>query len=103
MEKVYLVTYETDDWWNIQYICDSFLKATDKKAELEKHIQNIKTYYYLEYNSDYDSDLEKILGEDLIMEDENLYEELVDKVYIFQAKYNELRYNNINIEEREVI
>ena len=37
------------------------------------------------------------------MEDEILWDEITDRVYMFKAKHLELNYINISVEEKEVI
>lgn len=106
MNKVYLVWIESGMMEDYQYklhdVFSSENLAEKVKKQLEDRIQNIKTLYYLEYNSDYNTDLESLQIGGLILEDEELYNKLVERVYNYQYNHEELNYSKIVIEEREV-
>ncbi len=101
MDKVYLVTYEVGDYWNIYSICGTKEKAEDKRNDLIEGIENLKSDYFLKYGCSYIADVRNI--NEIEAFEEKAYDEMVQRVYLFQAKYEELEYENIVVEEREVI
>lgn len=102
MNKVYLITYNILDWWDIYYICDSLKKAENKLTDLRENIRKLKENYCLLYQRDYDEDLYKItIGVEFSSQDD--YERIVEEFYDFQHSNKVLQYENINIEEKEVI
>ena len=107
MSKVYLVWASPknyDGCSQLHSVCSSFSAAENKKKQIEQKIQNIKTQYYLEFESDYDKDEQYVCG-DWIDDDEDISEEksntLMHQVYNYQHLYPELRIAEITIEERE--
>jgi len=107
MNRVYLVTTQTGDWdnysWNVYSICRSLEIAEKEKLKLEEKIQNIKTQYYLEFNSDYDKDVDLLNENDLIMVNEVRYDDLMHSIYNYQNLHSELNIHTIQIEERELL
>jgi len=99
MDRVYLVTFQQGDWddysWGIHCITSTKEKAQEKIDELKDRIQNIKTQYFLEFGRDYDTDIAKMFELDI--------EERHDQLYLYQARYEELKYHTIKIEEKQVI
>lgn len=106
MSKIYTVEYAINDFdtWNIYAYCSTKEIAEEKKQELLDKIQNIKAQYFLEYDNDYDEDLERYtfggFGEEPFPED---YEELSDRIIIYGAKYEELGFSDITVEEKELL
>lgn len=77
-------------------------KARLTKLHLEVDISKIKGEYLTQYGSTYDSDWERISDEELIMVNEELYDELVDRLYTFQFQNELMKITNINIKEYDV-
>ena len=107
MDKVYLVSTQSGSWDDFNYevvsVCSSLESAEKEKQRIEEKIQNIKTLYLLENDSEYEKDLFKIQDVDFILENEDLYNKLTEKVYSYQFKYKDINIHTINIEERELL
>jgi len=107
MNKVYLVTTQRGDWddysWSVFSICRSLEIAEKEKLKVEEKIQNIKTQYYLEFNSDYDKDVELLNDDGLITDNEVRYDDLMHSIYNYQNLHSELNIHTIQIEERELL
>lgn len=92
------------DTWGIYAYCSTKEKAEEKKQQLELKIQNIKTIYYLEYDSDFNEDLRLYtyggFGEEPFPEN---YEEISDRIIIYRAKYEELGFSDITVEEKRLL
>lgn len=104
MEKVYLLQIAKGDWddyhsW-VEDVYGSLDSAQKAKKQLEEKIQNIKTQYWLEFNSDYEEDLVYINESDDFGYN---YNTVVHNVYNFQHIHPELNYESITIVEREVL
>lgn len=106
MEKVYLVTTQSGafDYFNYEVIsvCSTIEIAEKEMLKIQKDTQNIKTQYFLEFGSDYDSDLESI-NEDLVLDNEDKYIILTNNIIKYQMLYKELDIHTIQIEERELL
>lgn len=99
MDKVYIVkTYQgsyDDEWWNIYCICSNAHKAEEEKRKLEKKIESIKAEYENEFGRNYDEDKKSIMS----LSQEDRWE----KIYVYQAKHEELKYHTIAINEHKVL
>lgn len=100
--KIYIVSYYLYDFdgWGIYKYCSTEEIAKEKKQQLLDKIQNIKTTYYLEFNKDYNTDFSVYNDSDYLEEEWN---EIADRVNIYRARYEELNYSDIKIEEKELI
>jgi hypothetical protein len=104
--RIYIVSYHILDFdtWDIYKYCSTEKIAIEKKQQLLNNIQNIKTLYYLEYDSDYDEDLRLYtfggFGEEPFPEN---YDEISDRVIIYRAKHEELGFSDIAVEEKELL
>ncbi len=104
MNKVYLVTATdyNDDYWSIEYVCKNVKTAERKKSELEKQKLDISTEYLTRYGNEYYQDLREIQCDELLLADEKAYDEMVSRVYLYQAMHSILS-KKFEIQEREVI
>lgn len=84
-------------------ICRDLKTAEKEKLRKQEEIKSLKELYKTKYNSDYDLDLELIVGNDLITVDEDKYDQLTDSIYTFQSEYPSVKIININIYERPLI
>lgn len=102
MNKIYIVSYHIPEYdtWGIYKYCSTEEIAIEKKQELLDKIQNIKTLYYLEFNKDYDTDFSVYNDSDYLGDE---WEDIADRVNIYRAKYEELSYSDIKIEEKDLI
>lgn len=102
MNKIYIVTaYIPDfDTVDILFFCSSAEIATKKKKELEEKIKDLEQ----QYNGNYEEDLYKYhfggYDNEPFPDD---YEEIADRIILYQAKHEELRYSEINIEEKDLL
>lgn len=105
MNKIYLVSTQSGSWDDFNYevvsVYSTLEIAEKEKLKIEEKIQNIKTLYFLENESEYEKDLD-FLNSDI---DENFgkYDTAMHNVYNFQTKYPELKIHTVNIEERELL
>lgn len=101
MNKIYLVKFYRDDYntIGIYAYCKSYSSAEKQKEELLDKIQNIKTLYYLEYNCDFEKDLENYQNNFF----DGLYEEIEDRLTMYFAKHPELNFDDIKIVEKELV
>ena len=99
MNKIYLVNYNVPlyDSFGTYAFCSTKEKAEEKKEELIGKIRNIKTLYYLRYDSDFEKDKEIINNFDNISDEE--YDKLTEQVYLTEANHQELLYSDIEIKE----
>lgn len=104
-KKIYLLEYE-DKFGEVgtYKYCSTIEIAEKEKQRLEQKIQNIKTLYYLEYNNDYDEDYRTVRKAGFVKNPfpEN-YEELRNRVYIFEFENEEVSYTDIFIKEEELL
>lgn len=105
MNKIYLVNYTIPiyDEYGTYCFCATKETAEQKKEELIGKIRNIKTLYYLKYNSDFDKDKEIISNyyTDYMSDEE--YDRLTKQVYLAEAEHKELLYSDIEIKEEELL
>lgn len=99
MDSVFFVTTQQGSWddylWSVYAVCSTFEKAEEEKKKLEEKIETIKNVYEAEHGRNYDKDVKDVMGLDK--------EDRWEKVYIYQAKHEELKFHTILIEERKVL
>lgn len=105
MDKVFIVKIEQgsyDDYnWFIEKICSTYEKAEIIKKEVEDKIESIKNKYLSTYGTSYDDDLKLLNDDDYIVSDD--YENTMERFFNFQFLNTELSYNNIYIDEEDVL
>jgi hypothetical protein len=104
MSRVYLVVEADldDDYWNIPVICNTLKKAEKEKLKLEQQKEEVLGEYLTRYGNEYYQDLGEIQCDDLLLTNEELYDEIVNRVYLYQARHSILS-REFKIQEREVI
>jgi hypothetical protein len=103
MDKVHILYKEDEEGCDILVgVFKTLFAAKKGKKQIEDRIEEIKEKYFLEYGSNFDGDKELLFGEDLIMEDEDLYDKLNDQYYGYYIKFEELGYRDLRIEEVEI-
>lgn len=101
--KVYLVySINGDEYFpRVEAVCSSQEIAAKEKQKIEERVKEIKSNYYSEYGNLYDFDCGWIV-EDVAIYDER-YDEVVHRVYDYQARHSELEIREIHIRERELL
>lgn len=106
MNKVWIVEvvkgdYETE-YSEVFKITNTPGKAQLAKLHLEADIAKVKRGYSDQYGASFDDDWELITEEQSSQLDDDLYDELVDRLYTFQFQNNLLQITNIKINEHNV-
>lgn len=101
--KVYLLySYNGEEMYPIvESVCATLDAAEKEKQKIVNRVEEIKTAYHSEYENLYDFDCEWIM-EDTSIYDER-YDNIVHRVYDWQAKYSELDITGMRIEEKYLI
>lgn len=101
--KVYLLySINGDEFYpKVEAVCATAGAAEKEKQKIENTVKEIKAKYHSEYGNLYNFDYEWIM-EDTSIYDER-YDDVVHRVYDYQAKHSELEIKEMNIVERELI
>lgn len=102
MNKIYIVSYHIPEYdtWGIYKYCSTEEIAIEKKQQLLDKIKIVKNKYWEDFDKDYDTDFSVYNNSDYLGDE---WEEIADRVNIYHAKYKELSYSDIKIEEKELL
>ena len=99
--KIYIVVAGKSEHDLELAYCSTYTKAKEKHLKIVENIHNIKTYYFVEFDSDFDKDEEYI--DSWENEGDEKYYEIERRLTLYKAKYPELEYLSIRIEEKELL
>lgn len=105
MNKIYLVEFYREDYdaTEVYAYCKDYDTAKKKEQELLDKIQNCKTLYFLEFDSDFDKDVDSLLNYESTLYTLDESSKVWDRINLYFAKYPELNFDDIKIIEQELL
>ena len=103
-DKLYLVNYSIPiygDYSVTHAHCSTMKIAEEKKQELLLKIQNVKTHYFLQYDTTFEDD-KKLIRETYYTLSSDEYNKICERVYIAEHEHRELLFENIEIQETKL-